>query len=226
MLRNSTGRKQYGRMLDCVDFCKVYELVEFFFPNIDKVRLGSIVDRWSSRWPQDIPALLYAFVSIRPRVLSKDKICTSLGSLFNLHLLLNEHAPVSQQIPSATQFPWLWLPQGGPEMAQAVVLSFSFSHTLDSDVPIWQPKGPQQMSGPTHWPKSPGPQDIHSFVCCETIPMLLLPPGGQFRMKQQLLNVVNMSRRRLTCGRFKWRILQHSIFCIKWVKSCTNKSSL
>lgn len=67
---------------------------------------------------------------------------------------------------------------------------------------------------------------LTSFVCCETIPMLLLPPGGQFRMKQQLLNVVNMSRRRLTCGRFKWRILQHSIFCIKWVKSCTNKSSL
>lgn len=58
---------------------------------------------------------------------------------------------------------------------------------------------------------------------CETIPMLLLPPGGQFRMKQELLNVVNMSRRRLTCGKFKWRILKHSIFCIKWVKSCPKK---
>lgn len=76
-------------------FLQSLRIIRVFFPNIDKVRLGSIVDRWSSGWPQDIPALLYAFVSIRPRVLSKDKICTSLGSLFNLHLLLNEHAPVN-----------------------------------------------------------------------------------------------------------------------------------
>lgn len=206
-------------------FLQIFRFNRVFFPKYWQSQSGKNGWQMILDWPQDIPPLLYAFVSIRPRVLSKDKICTSLGSLFNLHLLLNEHAPVSQQTPSATQFPWLRLPQGGPEMAHASVLSFSFSHMLDSDVPIWQPKGPQQISGPTHWPKSPGPHDIHSLVGWDTIPMLLLPPGGQFRMKQQLLNVVNMSKRRLTCGKFKWKILQHSMFCIKWVKFNTKRCS-
>lgn len=65
-------------------------------------------------------------------------------------------------MPSATHFPLFFL-HGNPGKSHASVSGkyISCLHLIVSKVPIKQPKGPQQIWDPKHFPESPGPQEMH-----------------------------------------------------------------